>query len=131
MRCALWPDASAAEHESEMGVWSARSDAVVVVSVRPSGGLRGFAEAGSRPYADGCRTSPVAFLEGWYVDADSRLTGVGRLLVGAVEAWAREQGLQELASDTLLDNEPSQRAHERLGFVEVERAVRYRKAVAP
>lgn len=28
--------------------------------------------------ADGCESSPVAFLEGWYVDADTRGKGVGR-----------------------------------------------------
>jgi aminoglycoside 6'-N-acetyltransferase I len=69
----------------------------------------------------------VAFLEGWYVDPDHRGLGLGRALIEAVEAWARERGLQELASDALLDNAPSQQAHEHLGFVEVERAVRYRK----
>jgi aminoglycoside 6'-N-acetyltransferase I len=130
MRCALWPDHSAAEHEADMAGWLARSDAAVVVCSRASGALCGFAEAGSRPYADGCWTSPVAFLEGWYVDPDCRGSGVGRALVEAVEAWARERGFHELASDALLDNEGSHRAHERLGFIEVERAVRYRKRLS-
>jgi aminoglycoside 6'-N-acetyltransferase I len=127
MRCALWPDCTGAEHEAAMGAWSVRPDAAVLVCVRASGGLCGFAEVGARPYADGCRTSPVAFLEGWYVDPDSRGAGIGRLLVEAVEAWARGQGFHELASDALLDNEQAQKAHRQLGFVEVERAVRYRK----
>jgi aminoglycoside 6'-N-acetyltransferase I len=127
MRRALWPHCSGAEHEAEMGTWAARPDATVLVCVRESGGLCAFAEVGGRPYADGCRTSPVAFLEGWYVDPDSRGAGLGRLLVEAAEAWARGQGFHELASDALLDNEQAQRAHQRLGFVEVERAVRYRK----
>lgn len=127
MRCALWPHHTPAEHEAEMNTWLARPDAAVVVCVRESGGLCGFAEVGTRPYVDGCRTSPVAFLEGWYVDPDCRGAGVGRALIEAVEAWARGRGLSELGSDAPLDNEPSQRAHERVGFVEVERAVRYRK----
>jgi hypothetical protein len=46
-----------------------------------------------------------------------------------IEAWAHGQGLRELASDALLENEQRQRAHTRLGFEEVERAVRYRKAL--
>lgn len=87
-------------------------------------------EAGLRPYADGCDASPVAFLEGWFVDPDLRSRGYGRALVGAVEAWAAQRGLRELASDALLSNLTAQAAHTQLGFVEVERAVRYRKVLA-
>ena len=130
MRCALWPHHTAAEHEAGMRAWLTRRDTAVVVCVRQGGGLCGFAEVSARPYADGCRTSPVAFLEGWYVDPDFRGQGVGRALVEAIEAWTHERGFQELASDALVDNEPSQRAHERLGFIAVERAVRYRKPLA-
>ena len=130
MRCALWPHHTVAEHETEMAARLARSDAAVVICTRESGNLCGFSEATIRPYADGCRTSPVAFLEGWYVDPDRRGAGIGLALVGAVEAWAHGRGLRELASDALLHDESSHRAHERLGFVEVERAVRYRKPVA-
>jgi hypothetical protein len=35
----------------------------------------------------------------------------------------------DFASDALLDNDTSHKAHEALGFVEVERAVKYRKAL--
>ena len=86
MRCALWPHHTAAEHEAEMRAWLTRSDTAVVVCVRQRGGLCGFAEVSARPYADGCRTSPVAFLEGWYVDPDFRGEGVGRALVETIEA---------------------------------------------
>jgi aminoglycoside 6'-N-acetyltransferase I len=44
-----------------------------------------------------------------------------------VEAWARERGFRELASDALLENTVSHAAHAALGFEEVERAVKYRK----
>ena len=129
MRAELWPDQTAAEHEADMPKWAGRDDTVVLVAVGPDGRLCGFAEVGTRPYADGCNTSPVAYLEGWYVDADYRGAGYGRRLVEAAESWARERGLQELASDSLLDNEASHRAHEHVGFTEVERAVRYRKSL--
>ena len=127
MRVALWPDETPEEHEAGMRAWLARPDAAVFVSVDRDGGLSGFAEAGTRPYVDGCLTTPVAFLEGWYVDPDARGSGVGRALVEAVEQWARSLGLEELASDALLENVVSHRAHEHVGFTEVERAVRYRK----
>jgi len=112
---------------ADMAAWLARPDAVTLVAERAAGALCGFAEVGARAFADGCDTQPVAYLEGWYVDADVRHQGVGTALLRGVEAWARERGYRELASDTELGNRVSQRAHERLGFTEVERAVRYRK----
>lgn len=128
MRCALWPEDSAADHADGMQQWLQRSDTVVMVAEREDGsGLSGFAEVGTRPYADGCESSPVAFLEGWYVDPECRGRGIGAALVRAAEAWARDRGLTEFASDALLDNVNSHHAHEAVGFVEVERAVRYRK----
>jgi aminoglycoside 6'-N-acetyltransferase I len=128
MRCALWPEGDPDSHRSEMLAWAAHRDSVILVAVRPGGErLAGFAEVGIRPYADGCETSPVAYLEGWYVDPDVRRQGIGAALVRAAEAWARERGYREFASDTNLGNVGSQRAHEALGFTEVERAVLYRK----
>lgn len=131
MRRALWPEIAAVDEARDAAEWLARPDAVVIVAARqPAGtGLAGFAELASRPYADGCDTSPVAFLEGWYVDPDARRRGVGTALVRAGEAWARGQGYRELASDALLENLTSHLAHEALGFAEVERAVRYRKSL--
>ena len=130
MRLTLWPQGEPSEHRIEMARLASQPDAIVLVAVRgDTGRLAGFAEVGVRPYADGCETSPVAYLEGWYVDADLRRGGVGRALVRAAEEWARGQGLREFASDALLDNVASHRAHEGLGFTEVERAVRYRKSL--
>jgi aminoglycoside 6'-N-acetyltransferase I len=125
MRTALWPDQTV----EDMNAWLGRTGAVVLVADRGGGRLTGFAEAATRPYADGCETSPVAYLEGWWVDPDARRQGVGRDLVDAVETWARGEGYSELASDTTLDNVGSQAAHRRLGFAEVERAVLFRKVL--
>ena len=130
MRRRLWPEIGRDVEADDAAEWLARSDTVVLVAVRPDGqGLAGFAELGTRAYVDGCDTSPVAYLEGWYVDPDARRTGVGTALVRAGEAWAERCGLRELASDAFLENDGSQRAHEAIGFTEVERAVRYRKAL--
>jgi aminoglycoside 6'-N-acetyltransferase I len=124
----LFPDQSADDDEG-MREFLVRPDAAVFVLERAEGGLAGFVEVGSRPYADGCNTSPVGYIEAWYVDPDARRAGHGRALLAAAEEWARARGYREMASDALLDNEVSHRAHERSGYVEVERAVKYRKAL--
>src|SRR3712207_6020021 len=88
MRRTLWPELATESEAEDAAAGLARPDAAVLVAERPDGrGLAGFAEVATRPYADGCETGPVAYLEGWYVDADVRRTGVGAALVRAAEAW--------------------------------------------
>ena len=127
MRLALWPDHIAEESLAEMDVFLADPLTPTFVAVRENGSLGGFLEGGLRKYAEGCDSSPVGYLEGWFVDEDLRGQGVGSALVGAMEAWAREQGCTEMASDTWLDNETSIQAHLKLGYEESERLVHFRK----
>ena len=126
MRTALW----ASQTEEDMAAWLARSDTAVIVAVRSPASLCGFVEVGERTNADGCESSPVAYVEGWYVDADVRRQRIGAGLIAAAESFARSRGYRELASDTELHNVVSQQAHARLGFEELDRVVLYRKVVA-
>src|SRR5688572_16347920 len=88
MRLALWPQHDAADHRRWMARWLTASDHLVLVVPREgSAGLSAFAEVGTRASAAGCESSPVAYLEGWYVDADMRRRGVGAALVAAAEEW--------------------------------------------
>ncbi|MDX2004551.1 MAG: aminoglycoside 6'-N-acetyltransferase [Meiothermus sp.] len=123
LRTMLWPDADAPEEITQL---LADPEAVIFVA-EVEGRLVGFAEGSLRRYADGCESSPVGYLEGWYVRPEYRQHGVGRKLVGALEGWARARGCTEMASDTELHNTLSQQAHARLGFEEVERIVQFRK----
>ena len=126
---ALLPDEPPEEYEPEMRSLLRRDDAAVFVAERPDGSVCGYVEVGSRAYADGCRTSPVGYIEAWYVDPDVRRSGYGRALLEAADAWARGRGYSEMASDALLDNTVSHEAHIRSGFSEVERVVQFRKSL--
>ena len=128
MRTALWPEETE-DHPVEIDRFFAgtRKDLAAFVAEAEDGRLCGFLEAGTRRYAEGCRSSPVGFIEGWWVDSAHRNQGVGAQLVAAAEDWARSLGLTEMASDTELDNELSQLAHNALGYREVDRLVCFRK----
>ena len=78
----------------------------------------GFAELAIRPYAEGCLSDQVAYLEGWFVQSDSRRLGIGRALVAAAEDWGRARGCGEFASDADPENDVSIRAHGALGFTD-------------
>jgi aminoglycoside 6'-N-acetyltransferase I len=132
MRCDLWPDGDAAEHSADIEAFFAgrlREPLAVLIATDAAGRPLGFAELSIRPYAEGCDTERVAYLEGWYVVPEARATGVGRALIEAAEAWAVERGCPEFASDTLVDNEISAAAHRALGFEEVEQIRCFRKAL--
>jgi aminoglycoside 6'-N-acetyltransferase I len=124
---ALFPH-TAEDLPSEIEEYLNPSDARrIFVAQRANGRLAGFVEVGTRPYAEGCDTSPVGYIEAWFVDEDLRCSGVGRELIRAAEDWARERGLTEIASDALIENEVSIEAHKRIGYEEVERIVCFRK----
>ena len=101
----------------------------VIVADRGNGQLAGFVEVGSRNYAEGCVSSPVAYLEGWYVDPEFRRAGLGTRLFEAAEAWARQNGYTEMGSDAEFGNSISEQAHASLGFTEVERQICFRKSL--
>jgi len=120
MRCELWPEEREGEHAEEAQAYFAgdfpRGPWQVHLAEDSDGQPLGFAEVSIRPYAEGCSTARVAYLEGWFVEAEARGRGVGRALVEAARAWGRDQGCSELASDAEPENGVSIAAHLRLGF---------------
>ncbi len=126
MRKALWPDAPDDILRGEQdGMLNNENEAVFLAHM--DGNIAGMLEARLRDYAEGCETSPVGYIEGWFVYDYFRGKGVAGALVAAAEDWARAKGCSEMASDTWLDNHQSIRAHAKLGYEEVERAVHFAK----
>ena len=124
-RLAMWPDASADEHRGYMAISLAQPERFLqLVAYDERQVPIGFIEGSIRAdYVNGTETSPVGFVEGVYVIPEMRRHGVARRLYAAIGDWAKARGCRELASDALLDNESSQRAHRALGFEETERVV--------
>ncbi len=128
MRLALWPGNRQSSFLNEMQeMLSNPQEFMTFVAERPAGGLSAFLEASLRRYADGCDSSPVGYIEGWYVDPELRRRGVGRRLVRAAEDWAVSRGCLEMGSDCDLENLLSWRAHLALGYQEAERLIHFCK----
>ncbi len=84
----LLPDGDSDDNEADMRALLARDDAAVFIAERPDGSVCGYVEVGSRLYADGCRSSPVGYIEGWYVDPGVRREGYLRPATESA-SWAR------------------------------------------
>lgn len=132
---ALWPKSSVEEHARELtqileGEAVTTLPLIILVAEASDRTLAGFLEVDLRSHADGCNPSrPVGYVEGWFVAENHRHKGIGKKLLAAAEDWARDQGCTEIASDTWIDNEVSQRVHEALGYEVVDRCVHYRKTL--
>jgi aminoglycoside 6'-N-acetyltransferase I len=129
LRCELWPHESGAEMDVEGRAALVADPPLIVFVATEEEGLAGFLELGLRSVAEGCATSPVPYVEGWYVAADRRRQGLGGALMSAAEQWSRERGYAELGSDTEEFNRLSRDAHAALGFEKVETLVVFRKAL--
>ena len=127
LRQGLWPDAPVEYLSFDLDGHLSDPDYVVFVASDGNQDLIAFIEAGLRDHGEGCETSPVGYIEAWYVAEHLRGQNVGRDLVYAAEQWAREKGCREMASDTWLENESGIAAHLRLGYQEVERLVHFVK----
>ena len=134
LRLALWPDATADDHRGYMAISLAQPERYLQLMVyderrQPLGFIEGSIRS---DYVNGTASSPVGFVEGVYVVPAWRRKGIARRLFAAIGDWALARGCRELASDALLDNEVSQRAHLALGFRETERVVYFaRPLTAP
>lgn len=130
LREALWPHQSPEQNAQEMSdILTHFAEMPVFVAECPNGKLCGLMEIAIHTAARGCNTDKIGYLEAWYVDPEWRGHGVGRQLVEAAEAWARNQGCTEMASDTMEDYPLSPAAHAALGYQEVGRDIFFRKTL--
>lgn len=131
MRESLWPSRPGrhARDIDRFFAGEAREPLEVLLAFDDRGEAVGFLELSIRPYAEGCVTDRVAFVEGWYVEPTARGRGNGAALVAAAESWARSQGCVELGSDAEADDLASAAAHRAVGFEETGVVRCFRKAL--
>lgn len=88
----------------------------------------GFAQCQLRhDYVEGTDSSPVGYLEGIFVEEAYRNKGYAKELLKQCEAWAKDMGCTEFASDCELDNTGSLAFHLKMGFEEVNRVICFTK----
>jgi aminoglycoside 6'-N-acetyltransferase I len=125
MRMALYTDVRRADNQAQMESLLADPSQDCLLAIGEAGEVVGFVELSERRWAEGCDTSPVGYVEGWFVAEGARGNGVGRRLMDAACDWSRARGYRELASDADETNAASVAAHKRLGFSEAERTVQF------
>jgi aminoglycoside N(6')-acetyltransferase type 1 len=123
----LWPGHARKALSEELSALLTREDAAFFL-LSEGGAPAGFAQCGlRRDYVEGTHTSPVGYLEGIFVKASCRGRGYAAELLRACEAWAREKGCAEFASDCPAENEASRAFHVKSGFSEANRIICFTK----
>ncbi|MDE7389426.1 MAG: GNAT family N-acetyltransferase [Lachnospiraceae bacterium] len=90
----------------------------------------GFAQCQLRyDYVEGTKTTPVGYLEGIFIKERYRNKGYAKELLAECEAWAKDNGCQEFASDCEIDNVGSFHFHKAMNFTEVNRIICFTKTL--
>ena len=127
LACRLWPEHQAEELTGEFEEILGNPEAAFYLAFGENTAV-GFAQCQLRhDYVEGTDSSPVGYLEGIYVAEGCRKRGTARALLAACEAWAREMGCREFASDCELTNAHSLAFHLNVGFREANRIICFTK----
>ncbi|GAA4709002.1 GNAT family N-acetyltransferase [Sphingomonas lutea] len=116
-----------ADFAAELPVFTALDQPYVGFIAFDGDAAIGMIDARERNFAEGAPNLRAAYVEDLWVAPSHRGRGIARLLLDAVEQWARDQGLEWLGSDALIDNEASHAWHRAAGFTEIERLVVFGK----
>lgn len=129
LRLRLWPNTSLDEHQHEIAQQLRDPRRYIsLLAYGDDGKAAGLAEIALRfDPVNGCVSSPVAFLEGIYVEPEQRRRGVARALCEQAQSWAVQHDCSEFAADALLDDIASRNFHQAVGFTATERVIYFRK----
>lgn len=97
---------------------------VVLVAESAAGEVVGWLHGAEQELLESERRCEIL---GLVIDPEHRGLGIGRRLVGAVEAWARERGLEQMAVRSNVVRTESHPFYERLGYARAKTQHAYRK----
>lgn len=130
MALLLWPNHTEKDLRTELELDLTSSSQTTFLCKDEGGKFIGFQTVSLRKeYVPGAKSSPVAYLEGIYVEPDYRHQGIARKLHMAAENWAKENGCTQIASDTWDWNQDSIKFHEKLGFTKTKTLVHFIKPI--
>lgn len=123
----LWPDNDLDDLRKEFTDILNDKEAAIFLK-EDNGEFIGFAQCQLRhDYVEGCDSSPVGYLEGIYITENRRRQGFAHDLLKACQEWAQESNCLEFASDCELNNLDSLAFHIKMGFMEVNRIICFKK----
>lgn len=123
----LWDDNSVDDLVNEFSELISKDNACIFLKYENDIPV-GFAQCQLRSdYVEGTETSPVGYLEGIFILEGYRKRGYAKELLRACEAWAKDMGCAEFASDCELDNADSFRFHMAMQFTEANRIICFTK----
>lgn len=122
----LWPeDYKALKEEMEVIIKNCNT---IIALYYFSNNPVAFAQCQLRnDYVEGTNSHPVGYLEGIFVNPNYRKRGIAKELLRYSEAWAREKGCSEFASDCEIENIESYKFHLAMGFIECNRVICFKK----
>ncbi len=99
---------------------------IVIVAEQPAGTVVGWLHGSEQELLESGTRCEIL---GLVVDEVHRRQGTGRALVAAVEAWARQRGLQQVAVRSNIARTESHGFYEHLGYIRTKTQHAYRKSL--
>jgi aminoglycoside 6'-N-acetyltransferase I len=128
LRRQLWPEIPEPQHRQQMqDHLDQPTRCTALLAARDDGWPVGCIELSLRGEVEGCAGSPVAYVEGWFVEAEWRQRGVAAALLRSAELWALLHGCREMASDCELAQVDGPGTARALGLEQLPGGARWRR----